>query len=103
MRGARIKSSGSAERPATTASGALLSPDAPLAVILADLEGLDVEGLRRQWRNHLGGESPAHLPRWLLVKALGHRLQVAAFGDIEKSLRRLIRDEGDGEGDRGAG
>ena len=38
-----------------------------------------VEGLRRQWRNHLGGEAPAHLPRWLLVKVLGHRLQVAAL------------------------
>jgi hypothetical protein len=101
MHGARIKSSGMAERQATTAPDALLSPDAPLAAILADLEGLDVEGLWRQWRNHLGGEAPAHLPRWLLLKALGHWLQVAAFGDLDKSVRRLIREER-AEGDRSA-
>jgi hypothetical protein len=31
---------------------------------------------------------------------LGHRLQVAAFGDLDKSARRLLRDESDGEGNR---
>ena len=76
----------------------MLSLDASLAAVLAGLEGLEVEGLRRQWRNHLGGEAPAHLPRWLLVKVLGHRLQVAAFGDLDKSVRGLLRDEADGEG-----
>jgi hypothetical protein len=69
-----------------------------LPAVLARLEGLELEGLRRQWRNHLGGEAPAHLPRWLLVKVLGHRLQVAAFGDLDKSVRRLLRDGMDGEG-----
>jgi hypothetical protein len=69
-----------------------------LAAVLAGLEGLEVEGLRRQWRNHLGGEAPAHLSRWLLVKVLGHRLQIAAFGDLDKSVRRLLRDEADEEG-----
>ena len=29
---------------------------------------------------------------------LGHRLQIAAFGDLDKSVRRLLRDESDGEG-----
>jgi hypothetical protein len=32
------------------------------------------------------------------VKTLGHHLQVAAFGDLDKSVRRLIRDERDIEG-----
>ena len=32
------------------------------------------------------------------MKVLGHRLQVAAFGDLDKSVRRLLRDEADGEG-----
>jgi hypothetical protein len=32
------------------------------------------------------------------VKVLGHRLQVAAFGDLDKSVRRLLSDEADGEG-----
>ena len=102
LRGANIKSSGLAERPTSAASDALLCPGAPTAVILIDLEGLGIEGLRRQWRNHLGGRTPDHLPRWLLAKVLGHRLQVAAFGDLDKSVRRLIRDEGDGEGGRSA-
>jgi Protein of unknown function (DUF2924) len=31
---------------------------------------------------------------------LGHRLQVAAFGDLDKSVRGLLRDEAGGEGSR---
>src|ERR1700677_4405647 len=88
---------GSGRHPAATSPDALLSADASLAVVLASLEGLELEGLRRQWRNHLGGEAPAHLPRWLLLKILGHRLQVAAFGDLDKSVRRLLRDEASGD------
>jgi hypothetical protein len=102
MRGANIKSSGLAERPTSAASDALLCPGAPTAVIVADLEGLGIEGLRRQWRNHLGGRAPDHLPRWLLAKVLGHRLQAAALGDLDKPVRRLIQDEGDRDGGRSA-
>jgi hypothetical protein len=69
-----------------------------MAAVVAGLEGLELEGLRRQWRNHLGGEAPVHLPRWLLLRVLGHRLQVAAFGDLDKSVQRLLRDDADGEG-----
>src|SRR5271154_14034 len=89
---------GSGRHQAATSPEALLSADASLAAVLAGLEGLELEGLRRQWRNHLGGEAPAHLPRWLLVKVLGHRLHVAAFGDLDKSVRRLLRDDANGEG-----
>jgi hypothetical protein len=88
------------KHPASLSPDALLSADASLTAVLAGLEGLEVEGLRRQWRNHLGGEAPAHPPRWLLVKVLGHRLQVAAFGDLDKSVRRLIQDEPDAAGNR---
>ena len=85
-------------RPAM-ALDALLSLDASLPRMLANLEGLGIEGLRRQWRNHLGGEAPVHLPPWLLLRVLGHRLQAAAFGDIDKATRRMIQ----GEGETGAG
>jgi len=88
------------EHQAHSRPDALFSADASLPAVLAGLEGLELEGLRRQWRNHLGGEAPAHLPRWLLLRVLGHRLQVAAFGDFDKSVRRLLRGEPDGEGDR---
>src|SRR3984957_19937188 len=93
---AKCQQSGLGRHPASASPDDLLSADASLAAVLAGLEGLELEGLRRQWRNHLGGEAPAHLPRWLFVKVLGHRLQVAAFGDLDKSVRRLLRDEADG-------
>jgi hypothetical protein len=92
--------SGLGKHPVSASPDALLSTDASLAAVLSGLEGLEVEGLRRQWRNHLGGEAPAHLPRWLLTKVLGHRLQVAAFGDLDKAVRRLLRDEPDAAGNR---
>jgi hypothetical protein len=95
---AKPKSEGAARR-STVASGASLPADASVLAIVADLEGRDVEGLRRHWRNHLGGEAPVHLPRWLLLRVLAYRLQTAAFGDLEKSVRRIIR----GDGDDGAG
>ena len=36
---------------------ASLPLDASVLSIVADLEGLDLNGLRRQWRAHLGGEA----------------------------------------------
>jgi Protein of unknown function (DUF2924) len=81
-----------------TSRAARNSPDASLAILLADLEGLDVEALRRQWRNRLGGQAPAHLPRWLLLRVFGHRLQVAAHGDLDKAVRRVVRAQGPGDG-----
>jgi Protein of unknown function (DUF2924) len=65
--------------------------DATVLSILADLEGHDLNGLRRQWRAHLGGEPPAHLQRWLLMRVLAYRLQSDAFGDSDKSIRRILR------------
>jgi Protein of unknown function (DUF2924) len=94
---AKRERSGLGKHPAGASPDALLAADAFLATVLAGLEGLEMEGLRRQWRNHLDGEAPTHLPRWLLLKVLGYRLQIAAFGDLERSVRRLLRDEADGE------
>jgi hypothetical protein len=65
--------------------------DATVLSILAGLEGHDLNGLRRQWRAHLGGEPPAHLQRWLLMRVLAYRLQSDAFGDSDKSIRRILR------------
>jgi hypothetical protein len=72
-------------------SGASLPLDASLLSIVANLEGLDLNGLRRQWRAHLGGESPGHLSRGLLMKVLAYRLQSDAFGEFDKSIRRILR------------
>jgi hypothetical protein len=65
--------------------------DATVLSIVANLEGLDLNGLRRQWRAHLGGEPAAHLTRWLLMKVLAYRLQADAFVDLDKSIQRMLR------------
>jgi hypothetical protein len=38
-----------------------------------------------------GGDAPAHLSRWLLMKVLAYRLQSDAFGDLDKAIRRILR------------
>ena len=90
MTRARANSGQAAKRPVAATPGASLPLDASVFSIVADLEGHDLNGLRRQWRAHLGGEPPAHLPRWLLMKVLAYRLQSDAFGDLDKSIRRIL-------------
>src|SRR5208283_2805493 len=84
-----------AKRPMAAMSGASLPRDVSVFSIVADLEGRDLDGLRRQWRAHLGGEAPAHLPRWLLMRVLAYRLQSDAFGGLDKSIQRILRSEKD--------
>jgi hypothetical protein len=84
-----------AERLAATTSDASPPLDASVPLIVADLEGHDLGGLRRQWRDHLGGEPPTHLPRWLLMRVLAYRLQSDAFGGLDKSIQRILRSEKD--------
>ena len=87
----RANSGQAAKGPVAAAPDASLPLDASILSIVANLQGLDLNGLRRQWRAHLGGEAPAHLPRWLLMKVLAYRLQADPFGDLDKSIRRILR------------
>jgi hypothetical protein len=99
MTHARASSGRPRKRPTAPTPDASLSLDASVLSIVANLEGLDLDGLRRQWRAHLGGEAPAHLSRWLLMKVLAYRLQSDAFGDLDKSIQRILRSgKGDGVG-----
>ena len=91
MTPARANSGQAAKRSVAAATGTSLPLDAFVLSTVANLEGLDLNGLRHQWRAHLGGEAPAHLPRWLLIRVLAFRLQSDAFGDLDKSIRRLRR------------
>ena len=59
--------------------------------MIAALVELDTNGLCLQWRNHLGGTPPAHLPRWLLLRILAYRIQAAAFGGVDKEMLRVLR------------
>lgn len=90
MTPARASSGRAAKRPTAPPPQASLPPDASVLAIGANLEGLDLNGLRRQWRAYLGGEPPAHLPRWLLARVLAYRLQSDAFGDLDKSIQRIL-------------
>ena len=63
----------------------------PLEELVTALVDLDVKGLRLQWRNHLGGTVPAHLPRWLLWRVLAYRLQAAALGGLDKETLCVVR------------
>jgi Protein of unknown function (DUF2924) len=90
---ARANSEQAAKRPVAVTPGASLPLNASVLSIVANLGGLDLDGLRRQWRAHLGGEAPAHLPRLLLMKVLAYRLQADAFGGLDKSIRRILRSE----------
>ena len=78
------------KRPAKTTPEASLPLDASALSIVSGLEGHDLNGLRRQWRTHLGGEPPAQLQRWLLIRVLAYRLQANAFGGLDKSTRRIL-------------
>jgi hypothetical protein len=80
-----------AKQPAKIAPEASLPLDASVLSIVAGLEGHDLNALRRQWRAHLGGEPPAHLLRWLLMRLLAYRLQVDAFGGLDRSIQRMVR------------
>jgi hypothetical protein len=70
--------------------------DVSVFSIVAGLEGHDLNGLRRQWRAHLGGEPPAHLQRWLLVRVLAYRLQADAFGGLDKLIERKLSSKKEG-------
>src|ERR1700687_4072377 len=67
-------------RPRPRSEGVLALDD-----MIAALVELDANGLCLQWRNHLGGTPPAHLPRWLLMKILAYRIQATAFGGLDKA------------------
>ena len=91
MTPARANSGQAAKGPVAATPETSLPLDASVLSIVANLEGLDLDGLRRQWRAHLGGEAPANFPRWLLMRVLAYRLQSDAFGGLDKSIRRILR------------
>ena len=66
---------------------------------LGQLDDLPLEALGLHWRNHLGGNPPRHLPRWLLARLLAYRLQAQRHGDLSPATLRLLK----GKGERGSG
>jgi hypothetical protein len=62
-----------------------------LRALVAELPDIDIQGLALRWRNHLGGNVPAHLPRWLLIRVLAYRIQAGAHGDLDRTTLRRMR------------
>jgi Protein of unknown function (DUF2924) len=75
---------------------------ARLDALIAGLAECDAGQLRLQWRNHLGGAPPAHLPRWLVLRLLAYPIQAMALGDLDRATLRLIRQSKGGDGDDAA-
>ena len=79
---------------------ALLPGQIDIAALVAALSDFDLAALRLCWRNLLGGTVPAHLPKWLLARVVGYRLQSATHGDLDKStLLKLKRGSAGADGD----
>jgi Protein of unknown function (DUF2924) len=88
-------------RPAVARSSA--ETEESLAALVGEIVDLDLAGLRLCWRNHLGGTSPAHLPKWLLARLVAYRVQAAALGDLDPAtVRRIRRSSSDGDPDPGS-
>jgi len=94
---ARVEPGRAAKCPTPAESDASPPLHPTILPIVADLEGHDLNGLRRQWRARLGGEPPAHLSRWLLIRVLAYRLQSDAFGGLDKSIQRILRSAKSGD------
>ena len=54
------------------------------------LNSLDIHELRIRWRKLLRATAPAHLPRYLLLRIIAYRIQVNAFGDLDRETRRFL-------------
>ena len=68
-----------------------------LSQFASSLLDLDRRQLLLQWRNHLGGTAPAHVPTWLMARLLAYRIQAAAFGDLDAKTQRRLRSFQDAE------
>lgn len=72
---------------------------------LAGLAELDLDALRRRWRQLTGRPAPEHIPKQLLIRLIAYRIQANAFGDIDKESVKLLRQiaEQRAKGNVGAG
>jgi hypothetical protein len=67
------------------------SPDRDaLDIEIAQLRGLDVDGLRARWRTAFRRKPSPRLPRHLLFRILAYRLQADHFGDLTPDVRRIL-------------
>jgi hypothetical protein len=64
------------------------------------MRNLDLPALLVRWRNHVGGQPPAHLPKFLLSRILAFRLQENAYGALPGSAMRTLEQLSRSDGQR---
>jgi Protein of unknown function (DUF2924) len=64
--------------------------ETPVAVEIAHLRGLDLQGLRARWQSVLQRPAPAHLGRHLLFSIIAYQIQADRFGDLDHETRKLL-------------
>jgi hypothetical protein len=69
---------------------AAIPPVDPLGERLVALAGLDLDGLRAEWRRLYRAAPPARLSRDLLLRSVAHRLQEDAFGGLQPADKRRM-------------
>jgi len=65
--------------------------DQTIAAEVGSVAVLDLPSLRAKWRRRWG-EPPRFRSRELMARALAHRLQVEAFGDLPSPIQRRAKD-----------
>ena len=63
----------------------------PVEHELAQLDNLDIAGLRARWFEVTGRDAPAGFRTELLKRALGHEMQVKHYGGLSLPLKRRLR------------
>ena len=64
--------------------------EAPVAVEIAHLRGLDLQGLRARWQSVFQRPAPAHLGRHLLFSIIAYQIQADRFGDLDHETKKLL-------------
>ena len=62
----------------------------PIAQQLQRLRELETYDLQVRWRRVFGRSAPRHLPKHLLLRILAYKLQADAFGDLDRSIVRML-------------
>jgi Protein of unknown function (DUF2924) len=62
-----------------------------LEIEIAHLCDLDLAELKRRWLTLYACPVPKFFRREHLIRAVAHRMQVAAYGDLKPTTRRLLR------------
>lgn len=58
---------------------------------LERLPGLPSEELKDLWRGFYGRDPPVRIGRPLMIRAVAYQMQVAAYGGLKESTKRLLR------------